>query len=181
MRSLLKKLKCNDYLTLVAASSIIRSGIARSGMMHEYIYRFHHPDKFEYIHPVMKKQLEETFGVMVYQEDVLKVCHHFAGLDLADADVLRRAMSGKYRSKLEFQRSTQTGRQYSLTMHFGTFLDDEGEMSDTTHFPDSLRSYPFRGDGIYLILGKVVDDFGYASIDVRKMAKMPFQPDPGRM
>jgi DNA polymerase-3 subunit alpha len=41
---------------------------------------------------------------MVFQEDVLKVCHHFAGLDLADADVLRRAMSGKFRSKAEFQR-----------------------------------------------------------------------------
>jgi len=52
----------------------------------------------------MKEQLEETFGVMVYQEDVLKVCHHFAGLDLADADTLRRAMSGKYRSKQEMKR-----------------------------------------------------------------------------
>jgi len=103
-RGLLKKLKCDDYLTLVAASSIIRPGVAKSGMMREYIYRFHNPDKFNYIHPVMKEQLEETFGVMVYQEDVLKICHHFAGLDLADADVLRRAMSGKYRGKEEFQR-----------------------------------------------------------------------------
>ncbi len=104
MRGLLQKLQCDDYTTLVAASSIIRPGVARSGMMREYIYRFHNPDKFEYIHPVMKEQLEETFGVMVYQEDVLKVCHHFAGLDLADADTLRRAMSGKYRSKQEMQR-----------------------------------------------------------------------------
>ncbi len=104
MRGLLQKLQCEDYPTLVAASSIIRPGVARSGMMREYIYRFHNPDKFEYIHPVMKEQLEETFGVMVYQEDVLKVCHHFAGLDLADADTLRRAMSGKYRSKQEMQR-----------------------------------------------------------------------------
>ena len=104
MRGLLQKLQCEDYQTLVAASSIIRPGVARSGMMREYIYRFHNPDKFEYIHPVMKEQLEETFGVMVYQEDVLKVCHHFAGLDLADADTLRRAMSGKYRSKQEMQR-----------------------------------------------------------------------------
>lgn len=103
-RGLLKKLKCDNYLTLVAASSIIRPGVAKSGMMREYIYRFHNPDKFEHIHPVMKEQLGETYGVMVYQEDVLKVCHHFAGLDLADADVLRRAMSGKYRGKLEFQR-----------------------------------------------------------------------------
>ncbi len=104
MRGLLQKLKCEDYPTLVAASSIIRPGVARSGMMREYIYRFHNPGKFKYIHPVMKEQLEETYGVMVYQEDVLKVCHHFAGLDLSDADTLRRAMSGKHRSKQEMHR-----------------------------------------------------------------------------
>ena len=104
MRGLLKKLRCDNYLTLVAASSIIRPGVAKSGMMKEYIHRFHYPDKFKYIHPVMEEQLAETYGVMVYQEDVLKICHHFAGLDLADADVLRRAMSGKSRGKKEFQQ-----------------------------------------------------------------------------
>jgi len=103
MRGLLKKLQCSDYLTLVAASSIIRPGVSRSGMMREYIHRFHYPNDFKYLHPIMEEQLKETFGVMVYQEDVLKVCHHFAGLDLGDADVLRRAMSGKHRSKAEFQ------------------------------------------------------------------------------
>ncbi|MBK7172492.1 MAG: DNA polymerase III subunit alpha [Bacteroidales bacterium] len=104
MRGLLSKLKCDNYLTLVAASSIIRPGVARSGMMKEYIWRFHNPDKFSYIHPIMAEQLGETYGVMVYQEDVLKICHHFAGMDLADADVLRRAMSGKFRSRVEFQK-----------------------------------------------------------------------------
>ncbi|HEX2936695.1 MAG TPA: DNA polymerase III subunit alpha, partial [Bacteroidales bacterium] len=104
MRGLLKKLRCDNYLSLVAASSIIRPGVAKSGMMKQYIYRFHHPNDFRYLHPVMEEQLKETFGVMVYQEDVLKVCHHFADLDLADADVLRRAMSGKYRSKKEFEK-----------------------------------------------------------------------------
>jgi DNA polymerase-3 subunit alpha len=104
MRGLLKKLRCDNYISLVAASSIIRPGVAKSGMMRQYIHRFHHPDQFEYLHPIMKEQLEETYGVMVYQEDVLKVCHHFAGLDLADADVLRRAMSGKFRGHKEMQR-----------------------------------------------------------------------------
>jgi error-prone DNA polymerase len=104
MRGLLKKLHCDNYRTLVAASSIIRPGVARSGMMREYIYRFHNPGKFKYLHPVMEEQLKETYGVMVYQEDVLKICHHFAGLDLAESDVLRRAMSGKYRSKKELER-----------------------------------------------------------------------------
>ncbi len=103
MRGLLKKLRCDNYISLVAASSIIRPGVAKSGMMREYIRRFHHPDDFDYLHPVMKEQLSETYGVMVYQEDVIKVAHHFAGLDLAEADVLRRAMSGKYRSFREFQ------------------------------------------------------------------------------
>jgi DNA polymerase-3 subunit alpha len=103
MRQLLKKLECDDYLTLVAASSIIRPGVAQSGMMRQYIYYYHHPDEVVYLHPIMKELMEETFGVMVYQEDVIKVAHHFAGLDMADADVLRRAMSGKYRSNNRFQ------------------------------------------------------------------------------
>jgi DNA polymerase-3 subunit alpha len=103
MRGLLKKLRCDNYLSLVAASSIIRPGVAKSGMMKEYIHRFHHPGKFRYLHPIMEEQLKETYGVMVYQEDVLKICHHFAGLDLADADVLRRVMSGKPRFKNEFK------------------------------------------------------------------------------
>ncbi len=103
MRSLLKKLCCDNYITLVAASSIIRPGVSQSGMMREYIYRFHHPDKFEYLHPKMKELLEETYGVMVYQEDVIKVAHHFAGLDMGEADILRRAMSGKYRGHKQFE------------------------------------------------------------------------------
>ena len=438
MRGLLKKLQCDDYLTLVAASSIIRPGVAGSGMMREYIRRFHNPKGFQYIHPVLKEQLRETYGVMVYQEDVLKVCHHFAGLDLADADVLRRAMSGKFRGKEEFQgikdkffrnsrrqghpeavirevwrqiesfagysfskahsasyavesfqslylkahyplefqvavinnfggfystrvyfnearrqggnihlpcvnrsdfktnirgkdifiglihlsgleqktaanllserekngpfknlddfvRRTKPGveqlillirsgafrftgkskpellweahllmktekkrpagqtlfqterQQFTLPelisnrledaydeiellgfpismsyfdmlqtkfrgeiralemtentgrtvrmlgllvtikyvrtrrkemMHFATFLDDHGEMFDTTHFPDTLKKHPFRGEGIYLLLGKIKEEFGYATLEVEKMAKMPFRPDP---
>ena len=104
MRGLLKKLRCDNYLSLVAASSIIRPGVAKSGMMREYIKRFHDPDNFEYLHPIMKEQLHETFGVMVYQEDVIKICHHFAGLDLSDADILRRAMAGRFRSNKEFER-----------------------------------------------------------------------------
>jgi DNA polymerase-3 subunit alpha len=48
--------------------------------------------------------MPETYGVMVYQEDVIKVAHYFAGLTLGEADVLRRGMSGKYRSREEFQK-----------------------------------------------------------------------------
>jgi DNA polymerase-3 subunit alpha len=102
MRQLLKKLRCDDYITLVAASSIIRPGVAQSGMMREYIYRYHHQDKVEYLHPLFEEHLKETFGVMVFQEDVIKIAHYFAELDLGEADILRRAMSGKYRSNNQF-------------------------------------------------------------------------------
>ncbi|WPX22462.1 DNA polymerase III subunit alpha [Mucilaginibacter sp. 5C4] len=104
MRQLIRKLDCDNYLILVAASSIIRPGVASSGMMGAYIKYHHAPDTVNYLHPVMEEQLKETYGVMVYQEDVIKICIHFAGMDGTDADILRRGMSGKYRSKKEFDR-----------------------------------------------------------------------------
>jgi DNA polymerase-3 subunit alpha len=102
MRQLLKKLRCDDYLTLVAASSIIRPGVAQSGMMREYIQRYHNRDKIKYLHPLFEEHLSETFGVMVFQEDVIKIGHYFAGLSLGEADILRRAMSGKYKNNNKF-------------------------------------------------------------------------------
>ncbi|MEK6781966.1 MAG: DNA polymerase III subunit alpha [Bacteroidota bacterium] len=106
-RMLLGKLRCDDYLTLVAASSIIRPGVASSGMMKTYIERFHavrNGGSYKPIHPKMDEIMKDTYGVMVYQEDVIRVAHLFAGLTLTEADVLRRGMSGKYRSREEFQR-----------------------------------------------------------------------------
>ncbi len=104
MRGLLRRLKCDNYKTLVAASSIIRPGVAQSGMMKEYIFRHNFPDKFEYFHPVFEQQLGETYGIMVYQEDVIKIALHYGGLPATDGDVLRRAMSGKGRSKAALQK-----------------------------------------------------------------------------
>ena len=104
MRGLLRRLKCDNYKVLVAASSIIRPGVAQSGMMKEYIFRHNYPDKFEYFHDVFKEQLGETYGIMVYQEDVIKIALHYGGLPAADGDILRRAMSGKGRSKAALQK-----------------------------------------------------------------------------
>jgi DNA-directed DNA polymerase III PolC len=103
MRMLLKKLSVDNYLGLVAASSIIRPGVAKSGMMREYILRHKDVERRKLAHPVLWELMKETYGIMVYQEDVIKVAHHFAGLDLGKADVLRRGMSGKFRSREEFQ------------------------------------------------------------------------------
>ncbi len=104
MRMLLKKLRVDEYLGLVAASSVIRPGVAKSGMMRQYILRFREPHRRNEAHPILLNIMPETYGVMVYQEDVIKVAHYFADLTLGEADVLRRGMSGKYRSREEFQK-----------------------------------------------------------------------------
>jgi DNA polymerase-3 subunit alpha len=62
-------------------------------------------------------------------------------------------------------------------MAFGTFLDDEGNFFDTVHFPPSLTQYPFQSTGVYLLLGRVVEEFGFPSIEVQKMAKLPIEAD----
>jgi DNA polymerase III alpha subunit len=107
MRMLLKKLQVDTYLGLVAASSVIRPGVSKSGMMREYILRYRYPERRKDAHPVLLKIMPETYGVMVYQEDVIKVAHHFGGLTLGEADMLRRGMSGKFRSRDEFLKVKQ--------------------------------------------------------------------------
>ena len=125
MRALFERLHCRDFGEVVAASSIIRPGVAESGMMREYIERHTrlrgaadaddadapHRDAraprggngrgapATAPHPLMLRMLPETHGVMVYQEDVLRVAHELAGMSFAEADLLRRAMSGKMRSR----------------------------------------------------------------------------------
>lgn len=107
MRMLLAKLRADDYLRLVAASSIIRPGVAKSGMMREYIVRYRDESlrrKARAQLPELYDLLQETYGVMVYQEDVIKVAHFFAGLTLAEADHLRRGMSWKFKQRNEFNK-----------------------------------------------------------------------------
>ncbi len=98
MRSLLKRLDCHTFEMLVAASSIIRPGVAESGMMKEFIERHKDASKRKYLITEMEELLGETYGVIIYQEDVIKIAYHIGGLTLQEADLLRRAMSGKMRS-----------------------------------------------------------------------------------
>ncbi len=65
-----------------------------------------------------------------------------------------------------------------VKMNFGTWIDVEGGYFDTTHFPPTLKKYPFKGLGCYLLLGKVVVDHDFPSIEIRKMERLPMVPDP---
>lgn len=104
MRQLLQRLNTRTFEELTAASSIIRPGVAESGMMETYIKRARGEEETKYLHPKLKEILSETYGVMVYQEDVLKVVNEFIGLSLSEGDLIRRAMSGKYRCASEMEK-----------------------------------------------------------------------------
>jgi DNA polymerase-3 subunit alpha len=73
------------------------------------------------------------------------------------------------------QKSVRTSNK--SIMAFGTFLDDQGDFFDTIHFSESLKEFPFKGWGVYLILGKVVEEFGVPSLEVKKMAKLNIETD----
>ena len=139
MRMLLKKLEVDNYLGLVAASSIIRPGVAKSGMMREYILRHREEGRAEEKgHPVMLNIMPETYGIMVYQEDVIKVAHYFAGLTLGEADVLRRGMSGKFRSREEFQKVQDKFMDNCRKKGY-----EEGLISEIWHQVASFAGYAF--------------------------------------
>jgi DNA polymerase-3 subunit alpha len=107
MRTLMIKLQTDNYLNLVAASSIIRPGVSTGGMKNEFILRHRDVERRKLAHPVLNEILADTYGVMVYQEDVMKVSHRFAGLSLGESDILRRGMRGKVKSKAEFENIEQ--------------------------------------------------------------------------
>ncbi len=126
MRMLLTKLQVDDYLGLVAASSVIRPGVSKSGMMREFILRQRFPERRKAAHPALLEIMPETYGVMVYQEDVIKVAHFFGGLSLAEADSLRRGMSGKFRGREEFERARNTFIENAMKK--GNTLEDVQEI-----------------------------------------------------
>jgi len=101
MRGLLKKMQIESVDDVITAVALIRPGASGSGMKEVYIRRRAGLEKTVYVHPSLKEPLDETYGVIIYQEQVLKVAHAVAGLSLTQADILRRAMT-KARNKKEF-------------------------------------------------------------------------------
>jgi DNA polymerase III alpha subunit len=95
MRAVLKKVRARDFGTVTAASSVIRPGPKDAGMMRAWIRRHRGLEPAQYLHPRLREVLSETHGILMYQEDVLKVAQAIAGFSLGRADLMRRSMSGK--------------------------------------------------------------------------------------
>ncbi|OGS43291.1 MAG: DNA polymerase III subunit alpha [Elusimicrobia bacterium RIFOXYD2_FULL_34_15] len=106
MRDLLKKLKPKNISDITALIALYRPGPMGSGMLDEYVARYHKKVKFKYEHPLMENILKETFGIVVYQEQVMKIATDLVGLTLAEADTFRSAMSKKNTQLIEQYRET---------------------------------------------------------------------------
>ncbi|MDP3919711.1 MAG: DNA polymerase III subunit alpha [Candidatus Omnitrophota bacterium] len=95
MRDLLKKMRPSCFDHLVALLALYRPGPLGSGMVDDFIHRMHDASKIKYDHPALEPILKETYGVILYQEQVMKIVSDMAGFTLAQADSLRRAIGKK--------------------------------------------------------------------------------------
>jgi len=106
MRDLIKRMRPDQFDDLVALVALFRPGPLQSGMVDDFITRKHAANRadIDYLHPELKPVLEETYGVILYQEQVMQIAQVLAGYTLGGADLLRRAMGKKKPEEMAKQR-----------------------------------------------------------------------------
>ncbi|MBT7072555.1 MAG: DNA polymerase III subunit alpha [Anaerolineae bacterium] len=93
MRSTLREIHAKSTDDIMAALALYRPGPLTGGLKDAFVRRFKGAEEIRHLHPTLAPLLDETFGVILYQEQVLRIAHELAGFSLAEADLLRRAMS----------------------------------------------------------------------------------------
>ncbi len=104
MKELLRHFKPEEFRDLIALNALYRPGPLKSGMTEEFVQRKHHPEKITYELPQLEPILKETRGIIVYQEQVMRIATDLAGFTMAEADVLRKAMGKKVKEMMKAQR-----------------------------------------------------------------------------
>ncbi len=98
------RLKPNCFDDLVAILALYRPGPLDAGMVDHYIERKHGRKQVVYLHPLMKESLADTYGIILYQEQIMQLARALAGFSLAEADILRKAMGKKNAEEMAKQR-----------------------------------------------------------------------------
>ena len=104
MRDLLKKLEPERFEDVIALLALYRPGPIGSGMLDDFMQRRHNRVPIKYNHPKLETILKETYGIIVYQEQIMQIVSDLAGFSLAQADLLRRAIAKKIPEVMEQQR-----------------------------------------------------------------------------
>jgi DNA polymerase-3 subunit alpha len=104
MRDILRRLQPSRFEDLIALNALYRPGPIQGGMIDDFINRRHGRVEVSYELPQLEEVLEETYGVIVYQEQVMQIASRLGGFSLGEADLLRRAMGKKKKAVMEAQR-----------------------------------------------------------------------------
>ncbi len=104
MRQIVKDLKPSGLEDISSVLALYRPGPLDAGLIPKFIDRKHGREKIDYAHDILKPILEETYGIMVYQEQIMKIAQELAGYSLGKADLLRRAMGKKKIKEMELHR-----------------------------------------------------------------------------
>ena len=106
MQSLLKELVPTVFEDIIAVVGLYRPGPIGSGAAQDFIMSKHGKKKITYLHPMLEPILRETYGIILYQEQAMKIAQELAGFSLAQADILRKAMGKKQQDVMESQRES---------------------------------------------------------------------------
>ncbi len=126
LKDVLKRLKPEKFEDIIAVNALYRPGPLGSGMVEDFIERKHGRSAITYIFPELEEILKETYGVIVYQEQVIKIASTIAGYSLGEADILRRAMGKKKAEVMIEQRSIfleKSGNQGFNSIKAGELFD----------------------------------------------------------
>ena len=104
MKELLRSYRPDEFRDLIALNALYRPGPLKSGMTAEFVTRKHHPDQVVFEIPELEPVLRETRGIIVYQEQVMRIATEMAGFTLAEADMLRKAMGKKVADIMKSQK-----------------------------------------------------------------------------
>ncbi|NPV57200.1 MAG: DNA polymerase III subunit alpha [Anaerolineae bacterium] len=123
MRATLREIHARTEDDIMAALALYRPGPLTGGLKDAFVRRFKGEERVEHIHPALAPLLDETFGVILYQEHVLRIANELAGFSLAEADLLRRAMShfdpGKKMQELELKFVQQVQSKSAVPVETG--------------------------------------------------------------
>ncbi len=129
IREMTVKIRPNCFEDLVAILALYRPGPLDSGMAEEYIKRKHGKENFKYLHPHLEPVLKDTYGVIVYQEQVMQIAQILGGYTMGDADILRRAMGKKDPEEMAAQRErfVEGARKKNIDEKTATEIFDQME------------------------------------------------------
>lgn len=105
MTALVRRMRPDRFEDLIALVALYRPGPLESGMADQYVRRKHRQEEVHYLHPTLQSSMEETYGVILYQEQVMQSASELAGYTLGEADLLRRAMGKKKVEEMAKQRA----------------------------------------------------------------------------